>query len=347
VNPYFQLQIVYEDDYMAIVNKPAGVLVYPEDGKNKNSISYALPYFLKKPRTTTVDNLHRNDDDIVLDQPVPVHRLDFATSGLLVIGKTKHSARYLANQFEFRKARKKYITMVYGRPNINTLTKDTINDSNGILKFLPEDERTVRTKTNTTADGWNKADCLLEDKRSTTYWRVKSTHEFIIASTDNKTTSVNSSLSSERITKLPISMVEMKPITGRYHQLRRQLAYMYKTPIVGDPNYAREYVKKVFSNHDGGSTLMDRYHRGLMLCSNEIALAHPFFNTPHGKNIWNANMNGRDFSNSTLGSSVVLFEDEDGTVMVNATIKLPKKFDKFLKVMERMTEYSNTTSTKP
>jgi 23S rRNA-/tRNA-specific pseudouridylate synthase len=342
VNPYFQLQIVYEDDYMAIVNKPAGVLVYPEDGKNKNSISYALPYFLKKPTTTTVDS--DDTDDIVLDQPVPVHRLDFATSGLLVIGKTKNSARYLANQFEFRKARKKYVAMVYGRPDTNTFTKDAINDSDGILKFLPEDERTSRAKTNTTADAWNKADCLLEDKRSTTYWRVKSTHEFIIASMDNKTTSVKS-LSSERITKLPISMVEMKPITGRYHQLRRQLAYMYKTPIVGDPKYAREYVKKVFSNHDGGLSLMDRYHRGLMLCSNEIALAHPFFNTPHGKKIWNANTNERNFSNSTMGSSVVLFEDEDGTVMVNATIKLPKKFDKFLKVMERMTKYSNTTST--
>jgi 23S rRNA pseudouridine1911/1915/1917 synthase len=73
VNPYFQLQIVYEDDYMAIVNKPTGVLVYPEDGKNKNSISYALPYYLRKPTMTTVNNLHRNDDDIVLDQPVLVH----------------------------------------------------------------------------------------------------------------------------------------------------------------------------------------------------------------------------------------------------------------------------------
>jgi hypothetical protein len=110
---------------------------------------------------------------------------------------------------------------------------------------------------------------------------------------------------------------------------------MYKTPIVGNPKYARKYVKNVFSNHDCGSTLMDQYHSG----SNEIALAHPFFNTLHGKKIWN-------LSNLMLGSSVILFEDEYGMVMVNATIKLPKKFDKFLKVMERMKKYSNTTSNK-
>ena len=343
VRPYFNLQIVYEDDYMAIVNKPAGVLVYPEDGKNKNSISYALPYFLNKP-TMVKNNRHDDDDDdIVLNQPVPVHRLDFATSGLLVIGKTKNSARFLATQFEFRKAQKKYIAMVYGHPNNdNASRRDTNDKSNGILKFLPENESTLRTNGNTAADGWNLADCLLEDKRSTTYWRIKSTHEFIIASKNN-TTDAGALLSSEDATKLPISMIEMKPITGRYHQLRRQMAYMYETPIVGDPKYAREYVKKVFQKHDGGSSssLLDRYHRGLMLCSNEIVIAHPFYNTPNGKKIWNANAIERNFSNSTLGSSVVIFEDDDGTIMVNATIKLPKKFDKFLNVMERMTKYSN------
>ena len=438
VQPYFQLQIVYEDEYMAIVNKPAGTVIYPENGKNKNSILYALPYYLQRPtrlllKTTDDEDDSGGSDDVddsILDVPVPVHRLDFATSGLLVIGKTKHSTKFLSQQFEHRRAHKKYTAMVYGYPNPcnNNLNTTNVGNCGGIVQplSLPEDDddnndskgRSIVTMMPPTTagddDGWNLADCLIEGKRATTWWRLKSKHEFhqamdVTASTsasnkkkndtddtgsynNNKNTS---SLSRSEVTpppatktatttirrRIPISMIEMKPITGRYHQLRRQMAYMYNTSIVGDPLYYSEQERGDGETEEFAAERQKRrYHRGLMLCSNEICIAHPFYNTPHGKKLWLlqqqqqlcSNSNNNDDSSPTTSSSsssssrhtttaadnnaglsssassasnfVYLFEAEDGTVMVNATINLPQKFDKFLKVMERMTNYSTTTT---
>ena len=104
------LDIVYEDDDMAIVNKPAGMMVHAgagatEDLRNRGTLVNALLHHFKK--LSSVGGELR---------PGIVHRLDRATSGLMVVAKNDESHRRLAKQFSGREVHKTYIALVHGWP---------------------------------------------------------------------------------------------------------------------------------------------------------------------------------------------------------------------------------------
>ena len=102
------LDIVYEDDDLAVINKPAGMMVHAgagatEDARNRGTLVNAL--------------LHRFGDLSGVSgelRPGIVHRLDKETSGLLVVAKNDESHRKLAAQFAARQAKKKYLALVHG-----------------------------------------------------------------------------------------------------------------------------------------------------------------------------------------------------------------------------------------
>ncbi len=96
-----QLDVLYEDDYIAIVNKPAGIVV---SGNKKHTLVNALPYNLKKS----------NQKD-VLPRPQPAHRLDFPTSGVLLVGKTANTLTALNDLFRDREIKKVYQTITQGK----------------------------------------------------------------------------------------------------------------------------------------------------------------------------------------------------------------------------------------
>lgn len=93
------LEILWEDDYLAVIYKPAGLLV---SGNKAKTVTNALSYNLK------ISSL----PDAV--KPQPVHRLDFATSGLLLIGKTANSIKDLGKLFEDKNIQKTYIAVTIG-----------------------------------------------------------------------------------------------------------------------------------------------------------------------------------------------------------------------------------------
>lgn len=95
------MEILYEDDYLAIINKPAGIEV---SGNKKYTIENALPLLLKKS----------NQKD-ALDRPLPAHRLDYPTSGCLLIGKTSETLQALHLLFKERKITKKYLAVTIGQ----------------------------------------------------------------------------------------------------------------------------------------------------------------------------------------------------------------------------------------
>src|SRR5712671_1356073 len=104
------LDIVYEDDDLAIVNKPAGMMVHAgagatEDARNRGTLVNALLHHFKK--LSSVGGELR---------PGIVHRLDRATSGLMVVAKNDESHRRLAKQFSGREVHKTYIALVQGWP---------------------------------------------------------------------------------------------------------------------------------------------------------------------------------------------------------------------------------------
>lgn len=94
------LEIVYEDEYLAIINKPAGVIV---SGNAFKTIVNALPLHLSKSKESDALKTFK-----------PVHRLDGPTSGLLIVAKTAKSLALLGQMLERKEIRKEYTAIVCG-----------------------------------------------------------------------------------------------------------------------------------------------------------------------------------------------------------------------------------------
>ena len=104
------LDIVYEDDDLAVVNKPAGMMVHAgagatDDARNRGTLVNALLHHFQTLSTVGGDL-----------RPGIVHRLDRATSGLMVVAKNDEAHRKLARQFSGREVHKTYIALVHGWP---------------------------------------------------------------------------------------------------------------------------------------------------------------------------------------------------------------------------------------
>jgi 23S rRNA pseudouridine1911/1915/1917 synthase len=100
------LDIVYEDDELLVVNKPAGMVVHPAHGNWDGTLVNALVYHFQNLPT------HRNGEI----RPGLVHRIDKDTSGLLVIAKTDQAMTHLAKQFFDHSIERTYAALVWGEP---------------------------------------------------------------------------------------------------------------------------------------------------------------------------------------------------------------------------------------
>ena len=98
------LNIVYEDDDLIVVNKPAGMVVHPGAGVESGTLANALVYHFNALSGTAGRT-----------RPGIVHRLDKETSGLLVVAKNDVAHERLSDQFRDRQVFKRYIALVYGR----------------------------------------------------------------------------------------------------------------------------------------------------------------------------------------------------------------------------------------
>ena len=96
------LEIVYEDDDLVVINKPAGMVVHPGHGNYSGTLINGLIYHF--------ENLPKNSSN----RPGLVHRLDKDTSGLLVVAKNDNSMVHLSNQFANKTSKREYIAMVWG-----------------------------------------------------------------------------------------------------------------------------------------------------------------------------------------------------------------------------------------
>lgn len=101
------LDIVYEDDTLLVVNKPAGLVVHPGHGNYSGTLVNALAWHFK-------DN---PDYDVSDPRMGLVHRIDKDTSGLLVVAKTPDAKTDLGRQFFNKTTRREYIALVWGRPD--------------------------------------------------------------------------------------------------------------------------------------------------------------------------------------------------------------------------------------
>lgn len=115
------LEVIAEDDYLAVVIKPAG---YPVSGTSFQTIEQALPFNLTP--STAVD---------ASAQPRVVHRLDVPTSGLLLVSKTRSARMHLGAQFEAKTIQKRYQALVVGQPKSRGSISTPVDDKAAYTRY--------------------------------------------------------------------------------------------------------------------------------------------------------------------------------------------------------------------
>ncbi|MGB0523108.1 MAG: RluA family pseudouridine synthase [Flammeovirgaceae bacterium] len=122
------LAVLYEDEYLAVIHKPAGMEV---SGNRHRTIANALAFNLKK--STLPD---------ALTQPHPAHRLDYPTSGVLLIGKTHTTLTALNQLFERKEIEKTYYAVTIGMMKPKGSINQAIDDKLAFTAFEVLDSMT-------------------------------------------------------------------------------------------------------------------------------------------------------------------------------------------------------------
>jgi len=106
LKPYnFKLEIVYEDNDLLVINKPAGIIMHPGAGNYDETIVNALMYYNK-------DSLSNIGDEL---RPGIIHRIDKDTSGLVVVAKNNESHENLSHQFSKHSITRVYQLLIWGK----------------------------------------------------------------------------------------------------------------------------------------------------------------------------------------------------------------------------------------
>lgn len=235
-----ELEIVFEDEWLLVVNKPAGMLSVPGKVENRDSVYHRLKK--KYPEATG---------------PMIVHRLDMATSGLLLVAKTKEVHRDLQAQFANRSIKKRYVAVLDGV--IIKTEKETKPIAEKAILIAKE---TVSTKKTAKAERTGNTGrielplCLnpLDRPRqmvSRKHGKEAITEYQIISESEKNTSeSENTFNESNRIDESERSINESRkytrivfyPLTGRTHQLRVHAAHPegLGCPILGDELYGKK-----------------------------------------------------------------------------------------------------------
>ena len=205
-----QLETVYEDDYLLVVNKPAGMLSVPG----------------KTGQASVLSILQERYPDAT--GPILVHRLDMATSGLLLAAKDKDTHAELQKQFEGRSVKKRYIALLDGIPSVER--KGFIR-----LPMRPDfDNRPLQM----VDFECGKAAVTRYEILSPTIMQSKAKDLSNITPCTSKILRHKAPLND---TAIVYTRIAYYPETGRTHQLRVHSAHpngMY-CPIVGDPLYGQ------------------------------------------------------------------------------------------------------------
>lgn len=212
-------KILYQDDYLVAIHKPAGLLVHRSP--------------IDKHETQFAVQLTRDE----INRPVfPVHRLDKATSGLLLFALDSDSARCLGEQFQNHSLQKTYLALTRGwslpAGNIDKpllYKKDKYGDKDKQQPSEPQEALTAY-------------ECLGQ-------------------------TTLNQPLG--KFQQQRYSLLELKPKTGRKHQIRRHLNGIAH-PIIGDVKYGDRHHNHLFNDWRG-------YHR-LYLAATSLTFKHPSTN---------------------------------------------------------------------
>ncbi len=204
------LQQIYSDDDLLVINKPAGLVVTPADTTKD---------------VKTLSDILITDYQIKLDRGGIVHRLDKNTSGLLVVAKTQKSLEALQLQFKERMVKKEYIALVHGSLNKEETVEGSIerNPKNRERFIVLEGGKEAETKFVPTQH-------LIMDQN---------TLERIFAGFNKIQFKKMVNLQYDKFT-----LLRCFPLTGRTHQIRVHLKHI-NFPIVGDEKYVGRRLSRL------------------------------------------------------------------------------------------------------
>lgn len=226
--------IVFEDDWILVVNKPAGLVVNKSDTNKEGTLQDELmEYFGKETRFNLGQGANQSRLNLV-DQGIGgragiVHRLDRETSGLLVVAKTKAAFENLQAQFKGREVEKKYITLVHGKIKDNGSVEGKIARIGRFGKFGVVDRR---------HEGKPSFTKVTEGKEARTDFEVAQRYQL---SKRGSTSFGDGALSKSRLNYLEhhaifYTLLDVFPKTGRTHQIRVHLKSIGH-PVVSDLIY--------------------------------------------------------------------------------------------------------------
>ncbi len=204
------IKIIYEDDDIAAINKPAGLIVHSDGRKLKEGeeseptlADWVLETFPSSKDAGEAIHLSSGEE---LLRPGIVHRLDKDTSGVILVAKTAKGYEHLKKQFQDRTIQKKYLAFVHG----------TFEDNYGIIdRPIGRSSTDFRKKSSSrSAEG--------ELRPAMTWYVVKGSAK--VESPDAP------------YPLIPVSFIEAEPKTGRTHQIRVHMQAVHH-PIVCDPLY--------------------------------------------------------------------------------------------------------------
>jgi 23S rRNA pseudouridine1911/1915/1917 synthase len=187
------IDVLYEDDDVVVVNKPAGLVVHPAHGHKTGTLVNAM---LGRIQSRTGRESGR---------PGIVHRLDKDTSGVMIVAKNDVSQLALGRQLQQQRFAKEYLALVWGDPGATDVVVEAP------VQRDTEDRRRMVVR----AGG-----------------RDATTRFTRIGAWGNEPSRAAESAGGR------MSLLHVRPVTGRTHQIRVHLAYG-QFPIVGDPVYGR------------------------------------------------------------------------------------------------------------
>ncbi len=233
------LDIVFEDEFLAVINKPAGMVVHPGAGIQNGTLANAIAWHFNSQTlpyeggssAALAEGVALSPDRVPPEGGTQnrigiVHRLDKDTSGLIVVAKDEQTHEALAEQFRAREVYKSYIALSHG----------STRDNSGTIERPMARDRWHRTKMTVAANG----------RYALSLWKVR-----------------------ERFEKFTLVDVEIK--TGRTHQIRVHLASL-NHPVVGDATY-NEGRDNTIANVDikNAIRIMNRF----FLHAEKLSLTHP------------------------------------------------------------------------
>lgn len=246
------IDLVFEDDALLVLNKPPGLLSVPGRGPDKQDCLSSRVQ-------------HHYPDALV------VHRLDMATSGLIVMARGPAVQRILNNAFAQRLVHKRYLAVVTGQPAQPAQPAHYAHAPNQpdqpTQPDQPEEWHTINLPI---IVDWPRRPLRVIDalrgQPSVTHWRRLANHH--PASFDPASVNLARTTPSRPVPDCTLpdcTLLELEPITGRSHQLRVHLQALGH-PIVGDTLYASQAVAAMATR--------------LLLHAGTLAFAHPVTHKP-------------------------------------------------------------------